>query len=346
MDLTGPQVLSSMPIMSLHRFVLVSFLGLHLHSVAAADEQVSARQRNFLFTYAARITGLQPGQQARIWLPVPSSDADQDVKLVTKELPAEGRLTREPRYGNAVLYFEANADREGSIPISLGYRVTRREVKSDAVSPGVTKAEAALFLEPDAKVPIGGKPATLLSGKQLPIDQFQLARCLYDLVNEHMVYRKDKPGWGTGDASWACDSGFGNCSDFHSLFISLARTRQIPARFEIGFSLPPARGEGAIAGYHCWARFNPQGRGWIPVDISEANKVRAQDRAKVEYCFGNLTPDRIALSVGRDLVLVPAQDGPPLNFMVYPHVEAAGKPLPDEKVQMAVRFKDLGPGAR
>src|SRR4051812_7775315 len=39
------------------------------------------RQRDFLFTYTARVTGLKPGQAARIWLPVPPSDATQQVKV-------------------------------------------------------------------------------------------------------------------------------------------------------------------------------------------------------------------------------------------------------------------------
>jgi transglutaminase-like putative cysteine protease len=178
----------------------------------------------------------------------------------------------------------------------------------------------------------------LIAGRDLPADQLQLGRVLYDVVNSHMRYSKEGIGWGEGDAVWACDSRFGNCSDFHSLFISLARSQKIPARFEIGFPLPEKRGEGEIPSYHCWAKFKPQGRGWVPVDISEANK----DPSRKEYFFGNLSADRVAFSEGRDLTLVPKQDGPPLNFFVYPYVEVDGKPLPAEKVQSRFTFQDVG----
>ena len=51
---------------------------------------------------------------------------------------------------------------------------------------------------------------------------------------------------GNGCTSWVagatCDSGFGNCSDFHSLFISMARANNIPAKFEIGYGVPTPRG--------------------------------------------------------------------------------------------------------
>src|SRR5947207_2846041 len=80
---------------------------------------------------------------------------------------------------------------------------------------------------------------------------------------------------GQGDSVWACESKYGNCTDFHSLFISLARSQKIPAQFEIGFPIPEKRSAdemSEVPGYHCWAKFRPQGKGWIPVDISEASK--------------------------------------------------------------------------
>jgi hypothetical protein len=75
--------------------------------------------------------------------------------------------------------------------------------------------------------------------------------------------------------------------------------------------------------------------GWVPVDISEASK---NPKLK-EYYFGNLTEDRISFTVGRDLTLVPKQDGPPLNFFIYPYVEVEGKPY--EKLRKRFTFKDV-----
>jgi len=73
------------------------------------------------------------------------------------------------------------------------------------------------------------------------------------------------------------------------------------------------------------------------VDISEANKnPRMRD-----YYFGNLTEHRVAFSTGRDLTLVPRQDGPPVNFLVYPYVEVGGKPYADAKVQRRFSYQDV-----
>ena len=300
------------------------------------------RSREFQFTYQATVTSLKPGQTARIWMPVPPSNGDQDAAIVKRDLPSESKIGSESKYGNQILYFEAKANGDGKIPFATVYRVTRREVRGDSSAANSQKASADLFLKPDAKVPVGGKSLSLIKDKPLPKDPFGAARVLYDAVGQHMRYSKEGIGWGRGDADWACDSGYGNCSDFHSLFISLARAQKIPAKFEIGFPIPEKRGQGDIAGYHCWAKFKPEGHGWIPVDISEASK----NPKMKEYYFGNLTEDRVAFSVGRDLVLTPKQDGPPLNFFVYPYVEVDGKAYPDEKIARRFRYVDVVAGQK
>ena len=298
------------------------------------------RSREFLFSYAANVSGVKPDNTVRVWLPVPPTSEDQQVQIEMLDLPGRVQLGKEPKYGNEILYVEARANADGRVSLAATYRVKRLEVKADSKSSKVATEEMALFLKPDSKVPVGGKTLALIEGKQLPSDQFQLAHVLYNVVNDHMTYSKQGSAWGQGDSLWACDSRYGNCSDFHSLFISLARAKQMPAKFEMGFPLPEERGAGEIPGYHCWAKFKPLGRGWIPVDISEANKVKDKDPKMVQYYFGNLTENRVAFSVGRDLTLVPQQAGPPLNFFIYPYVEVDGQPYPAEKVQRKFGYED------
>ena len=310
---------------------------LFLAALAPAAPPADAPTRAFQFTYAATVTGLKPEQSARIWLPVAQSSDDQDVSIVSKDLPAEGKIGREAEYGNEILYVEAKADTDGKVPLKVVYKITRREVKGDGGKDVKESPDLlARYLKPDAKVPIDGKPLELLKGVELPKDQTAAARMMYDVIDDTLKYGKDKPGWGNGDSAWACDNKTGNCTDFHSLFMSLARSRGIPTKFEIGFPLPEKRGAGDVAGYHCWAKFRPAGKGWIPVDISEANK---HPRMR-EYYFGNLTEDRVAFSTGRDLELVPKQDGGPVNFLVYPYVEVDGKVWPQEKIQKEFSFRD------
>jgi uncharacterized protein (TIGR03000 family) len=297
--------------------------------------------RTFEFTYETTVTGLKPGEPGSIWLPVAITSADQKVEIVSKKLPEAVKIGmgRESRYGNEIMFVEAKADAEGKIPIKVVYKVTRFEVKGE--HPGKVLENPDLldrYLKPDVKVPITGKPLELIKDKELPKDPFAAARIFYDTVNGHMRYSKEGKGWGEGDSVWACESKYGNCTDFHSVFISLARGHKIPAKFEMGFSIPEQHGEGKVGGYHCWAKFLVEGKGWIPVDISEANK----DPKLKDYYFGNLTSNRVGFTVGRDIDLLPKQAGPPLNYFVYPYVEVEGKAYPREKIINAFSFKDVG----
>ncbi len=319
------------------RRVLLTIAGVLAAAIAQAAADKPTEPRAFQFTYAATVVDLKPEQRARIWLPVPPKNDDQDVEIVSKDLPSEGRIDREPRYGNRILYFEAKADRKGCIPLSVVYRVKRREVSRDTAAKSDEDAEElSRLLRANRRVPISGKPLELLKDAKVPDGEMEAARLFYDVVNRHMRYSKEGTGWGEGDSTWACENGRGNCTDFHSLFISLARARHIPAKFEIGFSLPTKRGFGTINGYHCWAKFRLSSGDWVPVDISEANK---EPRLR-DYYFGKLSTNRIAFSTGRDLPLVPRQTGPPLNFFVYPYVEVDGKEYPQAKIHRRMSFRD------
>jgi hypothetical protein len=64
-----------------------------------------------------------------------------------------------------------------------------------------------------------------------------------------------------------------------------------------------------------------------------------------DYYFGNLTEDRVTFSVGRDLTLVPKQDGPALNYLIYPYVEVDGKPYPNDKIKREFAYEDVGSGS-
>ena len=300
--------------------------------VAPLSAQEKTKERRFTFTYAGAVKDLPPGKWARVWLPVAVAGPEQDVRIVEMQLSAREKIGVEKQYGNTMMYFEAKANSKGEVPFEIIYQVRRREVKTDRAANLTFKPKPeenlARFLLPDAKVPIAGKPLELIKDKKVPADQFAAARVFYDVVNQHMKYSKEGKGWGQGDSVWACDSKFGNCSDFHSLFISMARGNKIPSKFEMGFSLPTKRGMGAIGGYHCWAWFLPNKSGWIPVDISEANR----NPDLKEYYFGNLTEDRVRFTTGRDIDLVPRQQGPPLNFFIYPYAEVDGQPYPADKI--------------
>jgi hypothetical protein len=308
---------------------------------AAQGNQPESKFRAFHFTYGATITKLKPGQKANIWIPIAPTNDYQKVIVHKKEIPGKVQQMKDEVYGNEMFYTEAQANEQGEISFEINYAVKRWQVLGDGKGEEISEALVKRFLQPDAKVPIGGKPLTLVEGKKLPMDQFELGKTFFDVVNEHMTYSKKGTGWGQGDSNWACDSKYGNCTDFHSLFISLTRAHKVPAKFEMGFGLPEKPGKGTIPGYHCWAWFKPKGHGWIPVDISQANQVKKTDPKLAEFLFGNLTAARVAFTTGRDITLAPKQAGGPLNFFIYPYVEVNGKVYPAENIEKRFSYQDM-----
>ncbi len=299
------------------------------------------KSRLFKFEYGATINDVPSGSKIRVWIPIATSSSNQAVEILSKTFPAEVKRTQDDQYGNQMYYFELTSRGDGPIAFNVVYSINRSEVRSltggDRGKWKLLKEEAALFLRANAKVPTTGKAIELFdSFAKAEGETIGQARMVYDWVDSHMSYDKSKPGYGNGDVLWACDSKTGNCTDFHSLFISVARNKKVPAKFEIGFPLPPERGAGSVGGYHCWAKFFTDDRGWIPVDISEADKHPEM----TEYYFGNLTENRVHFSTGRDIVLEPKQDAAPLNYFVYPHVEVGGKVWPKEKVELSMRYQD------
>lgn len=299
--------------------------------------------RHFTFQYGFTVKNLPSKERIRIWIPAAHSDAFQEVKVISAKGDLSLKKTHESEYGNEMYYAEVSKSKQPELHFEIVYDVVRHEhltlgiyvphLAAFTLSP----KEKKRYLAPDALVPITGLPAELAvkvtEGQSSVLEK---ARAIYDYVFANMRYDKTGTGWGRGDVLYACDAKKGNCTDFHSLFIAMARSQGIPAKFEIGFPIPADKNSGEIAGYHCWADFFEPEHGWVPVDISEAWK----HPERKDYFFGAHDDNRVQFTVGRDLELNPHQEGKPLNYFVYPYVEVGGKEY--SNVSTAFSFSELG----
>lgn len=302
--------------------------------------------RHFTFHYAFTVKDVPSGQRIKIWFPAAQSSDFQHVRVLSASGDLSLKKTHESRFGNEIYFAETSKAKGGDIHFQVVYDVVRYEhltlglVRPRLQNAVLDKKDAQLYLGADKLVPITGRPAELASQVTAGKDsQLAKARAIYDYVFSNMSYDKSGTGWGHGDVLYACNAKKGNCTDFHSLFIAMARSQGIPARFEIGFALPAGKSAGEIPGYHCWAEFFDRQNGWMPVDISEA----WQHPEKKDYFFGAHDANRIQLSIGRDLKLNPAQQGEPLNYFVYPYAEVDGKEYP--RVDLQFSFADTEQGA-
>ncbi|MBV9073056.1 MAG: transglutaminase domain-containing protein [Acidobacteria bacterium] len=314
--------------------VLRVILPLFLFVFASAES--GTPERHFTFHYAFTVHNINSGFPLRIWIPLAHSDDFQTVRVISQTGDLPLRRTR-AAYGNEMLFAETGKADKQDYSFEVVYDVVRRQ--SSAHAAGLLRvADRQRLLSPDKLVPVKGIPAELAERQAANVKggDYEKARAFYEYVLANMRYDKSGTGWGHGDALYACSAKHGNCTDFHALFISMARSQHIPARFEIGFSIPTDKHSGEIPGYHCWADFYSQNRGWIPVDISEAWKHPEQR----EFFFGHWDENRVQFSVGRDIRLSPTQAGEALNYFVYPYVELGGQQYLN--VANHFSFEDVG----
>jgi transglutaminase-like putative cysteine protease len=288
--------------------------------------------------YRVRLRELAPtGDDVSLWVPYPAETRDQRVVDAHVDSPWPERLTREEKYGNRMVYLEGKPD--GAVgDLVMRFVVERRPSMGTPARGTADDAylRPALYQMPDKLIPLSGVIRNIAEREGRGSEtRTAKIRAFYDYVYRTMSYDKSGTGWGRGDAVWACENKRGNCTDFHSLFIGMLRSQGIPARFLIGFPIPDAD-EGTIPGYHCWAEFYDEQRGWLPIDASEAKK-----RGMADAYFGTIPNDRVEFTAGRDIVLSPPQHGEPLNYFVYPYAEAEGRPVAPPSTE--IRFRRLAP---
>jgi len=292
-------------------------------------------ERSFEFTYRTALPEIPPDlQDLRIWIPLARTRDGQ--RIVRREIaaPIPYEIHEDAAFGNEILYAEVKASGAKDLQFEIKYRaVVNGEGFPDPKNP----SELEPYLKPTRLMKITHEiEENSRKATQGKVNWWDKARAIYEYVIKHMVYDKTTPGWGRGDSVRACLLGRGNCTDFHSLFISMAQVAQVPSRFKIGFTIPSEK-EGRIAGYHCWAEFFDEKRGWVQVDASEAWK---NPKMKQHY-FGRFDTNKFFVSLGRDLTLSPTQEGEPVNIFIYPYVEGDGKPLDSGAVKTEFYFRNL-----
>ena len=268
------------------------------------------------FEFFYRATLPQITGAARMWLPLAGTDAFQTVEIKSINAPGKQKILQDTEHANKILFLELAAEDSGK-QVEIRYQVKRKE-KAAYAEPG---ADQGKYLKPESLVPVN-EDFRKIAGEVVKDKKGDLvrARALYDHIIDRMRYMKYGDGWGKGDAVYACNARTGNCTDFHSYFVALARAVGIPARFAIGAAIPSERNDGGVDGYHCWAEFFAEGK-WWPVDISEGNKYSSL----ATYYFGHHPANRLEFSRGRDLVVDPGPASGPINFLAYPVLEIEGK---------------------
>ena len=292
--------------------------------------------RKFDIEYVVELSDCPVGEEIKIWIPYPGNDDHQIVKNVKfsfddslKKIKTSKGKSKGKDHNNSMMFVHAKVLKPaGKITVTYSAErfVNAVDLGDYSTESGDKASRDSEYLTPSTLcfvTPQIQKEADALGA--LSPTTLGKARRFYDHILSQMAYSKAGKGWGRGDIYHACEVGEGNCTDFHTYFSALCMAAGIESRFQIGMwgKYSPEADRYKTGGYHCWAEFYVPGKGWVPVDISEADK----DVANKDKYFGSQTANRVTLSSGRDLTLTPAQAGGPINFFVNPYAEVNGKPF-------------------
>jgi len=343
----------------LRRALLFVLCGLSTFAPAADVAQAAKpKQAQFQIKNTFTIKVPKGAQTVRVWFAVPQEDSHSVVRnlKVTAGFPVRYETDS---LGNRIGYLEVRAPQQDQVTIEEAFDLTRSEIHS-GVDAGATRplTEAerkalAGYLQPSTHVivndDIRSLAASITGGETNPV---LAARKLYEWTYKNVSYWVKDPDHlkasPVGSTEYCLRTKTGNCTDFHSLFSSLAIASGIPTRMVYGSLLKPTlNGYDIDASYHCWIEFFAPRVGWTPLDASLANIYAEEikiddknkklvelttstgyhgvDRSKVDYYFGNLDERRVVWSVGRDLMMQPPQEDGPVNSLPKIYVEVDGK---------------------
>jgi len=327
-----------------------------------ASRAMQPKQASFQIRNEFKVQVPKGAKTVRMWFSVPQEDAVSVIREFSVAADFPVHYYRDD-WGNRVGYAEVDAPAEGPITIREEFGLTRTETRND-IDPSRTRSltdqeRAALFayLQPSSHVIVNDQikslSASIVGGETNPI---LAARKIYNWTLENVDYWVKDPDHlkasPVGSTEYCLRTKTGNCTDFHSLFASLAMASGIPTRMVYGSLLKPTLNGIQIDGsYHCWIQFFAPNYGWLPLDVSLANiygkeflvtdknkklvelttatGYKGLDRSKVDYYFGNLDERRVTWSTGRDLILQPPQNDGPVNALTKIYVEVDGKQSAD-----------------
>lgn len=337
--------------------MLRSAAAISFFALAAAGGDRPPRTATFDVRHEVQVTVPQGAKLVRLWVALPQDDPAQRVADFAVESAYVARETRDD-HGNRMLYVEAANPEPGTFAVVTRFRLTRAEVRVSVDAARARpltereRAELAAHLKPTTHVVVDDRiralAAEIVGSESNPVNA---ARAIYDWTLRNIDYwvkdpatKKASP---VGSTEYCLATKTGNCTDFHSLYMSLAIAAGIPTRIIYGsFLKAELDGKETDQSYHCWLDVYAGGMGWIPLDVAvadifvgdfvldeeNATKVRlttadgysGPDPAKVDYYFGNLEERRVTWSVGRDLMLDPRQSGGPVNMMAKAYCEIDG----------------------
>jgi transglutaminase-like putative cysteine protease len=322
-------------------------------TVAAQTQQVTPKSRMFNIRLKYRYDPMPAEiQKMEFWMPTPFQNDRQRIYNRFIFAAYDPQYYVNPDTGNENVYMSCGVRQGVPMNFTFSFDVEREEDLRNDFRPRAArptpptqaeqkteKALMARWLKPETLMTVDAgvrsEAGKITAGRKKPLEK---ARAIYDHIVNNMTLLdspRDLQGAGYGNLAFVLKNMKGDSLDLAAAFVGLCRAEGIPARCINGLKISDKIPEGPLTVYHGWGEFYLEGIGWVPVDPAEG----LRNVARRSYYFGALDENRLAISIGRDIQLVPPQAGQPLNYLINPYWEGDGKAMPTPGIE--VRFSSL-----
>jgi transglutaminase-like putative cysteine protease len=217
-------------------------------------------------------------QKLRVWLPLPQSDAAQEVtegSLTSFPVEAEPQIAAEPVFGNRFAYFEY-AKPEGAQLIRHQFQVKAWELRWNLDPEKIAEVSEwpsafEPYLRSEGQSVVIDDQVTGLAGEIVPQRANPLAdlAAVLDWVNGNLTYDHVNASL-RGSSQHALEARRGHCSDYHGLCAAFGRSLGYPTRITYGINPFPKNSPS-----HCKLEVYLPPYGWVSFDVSETQKLIA-----------------------------------------------------------------------
>jgi transglutaminase-like putative cysteine protease len=250
----------------------------------------------------------------RAWLPIPREYPYQSqFKLIASSTPVLALSGPESPIRSA--YMEQHAARGSPTTFSITYSYMRSGVYfdmdpdkvhcCDPNDPGLKKftSESPHVIFTDKIKALGGE----IAGKET--NSYRVAKAFFDWIGSNIKYSYAREYSTLGNISDYCLTNcYGDCGQEAMLFITLCRSRGIPARWQTGWDLWPGAHD-----IHDWSEIYLAPYGWVPVDpwaglyaTRYCTSLTAAQRKELhDFYFGGLDYYRMAANGDHSQTLNP-----------------------------------------
>ena len=211
----------------------------------------------------------------KIWMPIPPSDAAQEVsasKFSTFPMEVEAKIGTEPLYGNQFAYFQFDQP-QGAQMVRHQFTIKTWELNWDVdpekvVSVSRWPESFQKYLRGEPLIPVDNRFASL--ARTVVPNPTNAAHDLADVmrwIHKNMKYSHEDCSL-QASAVHALEKKVGHCSDYHGLCNALGRSLGYPTRMTYGINPLPKNSPS-----HCRMEAFLPPYGWVSFDVSETQQM-------------------------------------------------------------------------